>query len=179
MRTGVKSPSLVSDWESTGAMKAQRVITGSTLLSLVLETVACGLVLNLVWPAAASDWPQFLGPTRDAVYAGPALAEDWPREGPKMVWQADVGQGYSSPVVAEGRLVICHRLEDNLVVDCLEATTSTKQWTFRRLMQFSDGAHFDSGPRPTPTIKDSRVFVKGPRKLVCVDLRAESGLVKP
>ena len=107
-------------------MKARNVLAGSAFLNLAMGTVADSLVLTLVWPAAASDWPQFLGPTRDAVYAGPALAEDWPREGPKMVWQADVGQGYSSPVVAEGRLVICHRLEDNLVVDCLDAKTGTK-----------------------------------------------------
>jgi hypothetical protein len=45
--------------------------------------------------ALASDWPQFLGPTRDAVYAGPPLSEDWGKEGPRVVWKKDVGEGYS------------------------------------------------------------------------------------
>src|SRR5438128_10826629 len=40
------------------------------------------LVILWVAPAPASDWPQLLGPTRDAVYAGPALAEEWPSTGP-------------------------------------------------------------------------------------------------
>jgi outer membrane protein assembly factor BamB len=63
-------------------------------------------------------------------------------------------------------------LEDNLVVDCLDATTGTKHWTFRRLMQFTDGAHFDSGPRSTPTIKDGRVFAfNTDGYLVCLDLK--------
>src|SRR3954465_13617282 len=68
--------------------------------------------------AGASDWPQFLGPTRDAVYAGPALAQEWPAEGPRGVWSAATGEGYSSPVVSNGRVVLCHRLQDELLVAC-------------------------------------------------------------
>src|SRR5262245_11474847 len=87
-----------------------------------------GLALLTLWPSRASDWPQFLGPTRDAVYAGPALAEVWPPEGPPVVWKTTVGEGYSSPVVGENRLVICHRLGDELVVDCLDPKTGKKNW---------------------------------------------------
>jgi hypothetical protein len=32
--------------------------------------------------AFGQDWPQLLGPTGDAVYTGPVLAEEWPQEGP-------------------------------------------------------------------------------------------------
>jgi outer membrane protein assembly factor BamB len=110
-------------------------------------------------PATASDWPQLLGPTRDAVYAGPALAEDWPLTGPPIVWKADVGQGYSCPVVGEGRLIVCHRLGDQLVVDCRDPKTGDNLWTFKHDMKFQDGAYFDSGPRPTPTIKDGKVYI--------------------
>src|SRR5262245_38939114 len=46
--------------------------------------------------ANASDWPQLLGPTRDAVYAGTVLSEDWPKQGPPVLWQANVGEGYSN-----------------------------------------------------------------------------------
>lgn len=113
----------------------------------------------LVYPAVASDWPQLLGPTRDAVYAGPALAEEWPKAGPPVVWTVNVGEGYSNPVVGDARLVICHRLGENLVVDCLDPKTGSNQWSFKHPMKFQDGAHFDNGPRPTPAIKDGRVFV--------------------
>src|SRR5580765_3091098 len=52
--------------------------------------------------ACASDWPQFLGPTRNGVYAGTDLAESWPKEGPPVVWRKKVGQGFSGPAVSGG-----------------------------------------------------------------------------
>jgi hypothetical protein len=62
---------------------------------LLLFALACRSVHG-------SDWPHLLGPTRDAVYAGPALADKWPANGPRVVWKLDVGEGCSSPVVADG-----------------------------------------------------------------------------
>jgi outer membrane protein assembly factor BamB len=109
-------------------------------------------------PASASDWPQLLGPTSDAVYAGPPLAETWTTKN-KIVWQKNVGEGYSSPVVSQGRLVICHRIETNLVVECLEAGSGKPFWNFKHGMKFQDGASFDSGPRATPAIKDGKVYI--------------------
>lgn len=119
-----------------------------------------------------SDWPQLLGPTRDAVYAGPALAEKWPADGPRVVWKLDVGEGYSSPVIAEGRLVQCHRLDDQLHVECLDPATGTRHWTFKHAMSFRDGASFDHGPRPTPAIRGGKVYVHNTDGyLVCLDLK--------
>ncbi len=110
-------------------------------------------------PAVASDWPQLLGPTRDAVYAGPALAEMWPKNGPPVIWTISLGEGYSNPIVGEGRLVICHRIGDELLVDCLDPRSGRKHWGFKHAMKFQDGAYFDSGPRPTPAIRNGKVFV--------------------
>lgn len=120
----------------------------------------------------ASEWPQLLGPTRDGVYAGPALADRWPAEGPRVVWKRDVGEGYSSPVIADGRLIQCHRLGDQLQVECLDPATGGSHWTFRHEMKFRDGASFDHGPRPTPAIRDGRVYVHNTDGyLVCLDLK--------
>jgi outer membrane protein assembly factor BamB len=118
-----------------------------------------------------SDWPQLLGPTRNAVYAGPALSENW-TDNSRVVWQRDVGEGYSSPVISEGRLVICHRLSTNLVVECLDAKDAKPQWKFTHGMKFQDGAYFDSGPRPTPSIQGDKVFVHNTDGyLVCLDFK--------
>ena len=124
-----------------------------------MKELILGILLLLSVSTRASDWPQLLGPTRDAVYAGPPLAETWPAEGPPIVWKIDVGEGYSNPIVGENRLIICHRLGTNLVVDCLDPRTAQKHWTFTHGMKFQDGAYFDSGPRPTPTIRDGKVFI--------------------
>ena len=121
--------------------------------------------------AGASEWPQFLGPTRDAVYAGPALAQEWPAEGPRVVWSAATGEGYSSPVVSNGRVVLCHRLEDELLVACYEMLTGKTNWVAKFPTTFRDGVGFDSGPRPTPTIKDGKVFFSNTDGyLACLDL---------
>src|SRR5580765_7509299 len=101
-------------------------------------------------PSRASDCPQLLGPTRDAVYSGPPLLEKWPANGPAVVWSRAVGEGYSNPVLVGDRLVFCHRLDTNLIVECLESKTGKPQWKFTHGMKFQDGAYFDSGPRPTP-----------------------------
>ena len=55
--------------------------------------------------AAAEDWPQFLGPERNGVSRGPALAETWPAAGPRVVWRKAVGQGFAGPVVVQGRVL--------------------------------------------------------------------------
>src|SRR5205085_1488707 len=84
----------------------------------------------------------------------------------------EVGEGYSNPIVGEGRLVVCHRLGADLVVDCLDPKTGSKHWSFKHAMKFQDGAYFDSGPRPTPAIKNGKVFVHNTDGyLACLDLK--------
>ncbi len=139
-----------------------------------IRPLALGLFLLAVGssPLPASDWPQLLGPTSDAVYAGPALAEQWPKEGPRVAWSADIGEGYSSPIVGDGNVVICHRRGDNLIVDCRDAKTGQARWSFEHAMKFQDGAYMDSGPRPTPTIRHGKVFVHNTDGyLACLDLK--------
>ncbi|MDB6033085.1 MAG: outer rane biosis protein BamB [Verrucomicrobiales bacterium] len=129
------------------------------------------LTVLIARAALASDWPQLLGPTRDAVYAGPSLNLDWPKDGPPVLWSVDVGQGYSCPVISNGKVVQCHRLGDDLVVSCLELQTGKMVWEQKHPMKFQDGAYFDSGPRPTPAIKDGRVYVfNTDGYLLCLDL---------
>ncbi|HKX62797.1 MAG TPA: PQQ-binding-like beta-propeller repeat protein, partial [Verrucomicrobiae bacterium] len=140
----------------------------------VVAPLLCALVSFQT--LAAPDWPQLLGPTRDAVYAGPTLAEAWTDRN-KVVWQKDVGEGYSSPVVSEGRVILCHRLGTNLIVECFNAADGVSAWRFSHGMKFQDGAHYDSGPRPTPAIADNRVFVHNTDGYVaCLDLKTGNRL---
>ena len=73
-----------------------------------LVTVLCSLA-SLGAPALtrAQDWPQWRGPNRDGISTEKNLLKEWPAGGaPKVVWQVDnVGVGYSSVVVKDGRVV--------------------------------------------------------------------------
>jgi outer membrane protein assembly factor BamB len=111
--------------------------------------------------ALAADWPQFLGPTRNGIYPGPVLAESWPKEGPPVVWQRKVGQGFSGPTVSGGKLILFHRIDDNEVVECLDAKTGKFLWKTDYPTAYQDDFGFDPGPRATPTLMDGRVYTFG------------------
>ncbi|HKB42287.1 MAG TPA: alcohol dehydrogenase, partial [Gemmataceae bacterium] len=69
----------------------------------------CGGLLALglvVVPASAADWPQFLGPGRNAHSRETGLVRTFPKKGPPVVWEKEVGEGFSGPVVAGGRLIL-------------------------------------------------------------------------
>jgi len=119
----------------------------------------------------AGDWPQFLGPTRDGVYAGSDLAAVWPKEGPPVVWRKNIGQGFSGPAVADGKLILFHRLEDKEVVACLDARTGEPKWTKDYPTAYQDDFGFDEGPRATPCVAEGRVFTFGAEGMLsCLNL---------
>src|SRR5438067_1902320 len=62
--------------------------------------------------ARGSDWPQFLGPTRNGVAADSDVRADWPAGGPAKLWERPVGRGWSGPVVVDGKLILFHRVEN-------------------------------------------------------------------
>jgi outer membrane protein assembly factor BamB len=113
-------------------------------------------------PAAGGrDWPQFLGLTRDGVYAGKDLAETWPAGGPKVLWTKKVGAGWSGPVVAGGKLILFHRVGDKETVDCLEAESGKVIWKGDYDTAYQDDFGFDPGPRSTPAIDGGHVYTFG------------------
>lgn len=118
-----------------------------------------GWVVSAAEPGA--DWPQFLGPTRNNVYAGKDLAAAWPAGGPKILWQHKLGAGWSGPVVSGGKLLLFHRVGDKETVECLEAATGKPVWNKDYETQYHDDFSFDEGPRGTPAIEDGRVYTFG------------------
>ena len=61
------------------------------------------LLLAPLW-LAAEDWPQFRGPNHDGISREKNWLADWPEPGPKRLWEAQVGIGFSSVAVANGRV---------------------------------------------------------------------------
>ncbi|KAF0178716.1 MAG: Pyrrolo-quinoline quinone [Limisphaerales bacterium] len=128
-------------------------------MHLTARTCLCLLGSALVLPAA--DWPQFLGPTRNAAYAGTDLADAWPKEGPPVAWQKKLGSGWAGPVAADGKVVVFHRVANEEFVECLEARTGRELWKQPFATSYTDNFGFDNGPRATPCIAGGRVFVFG------------------
>ncbi|MBN1422123.1 MAG: hypothetical protein JXP34_25340, partial [Planctomycetes bacterium] len=97
-------------------MRGGRGAIGSAVL-------ACGLACvcaRPAWPAQAAPsprdgliaspepgWPQFRGPRRDGICDETGLLDRWPEAGPPLVRRIDgLGRGWSSPIIAGGRLFI-------------------------------------------------------------------------
>ncbi|HLW77416.1 MAG TPA: PQQ-binding-like beta-propeller repeat protein [Bryobacteraceae bacterium] len=123
------------------------------LLSIALIAAFLGTI--------AADWPQFLGPTRNGVYAGADLAPAWPASGPPILWRETIGAGFAAPVVASGKLILFHRLNGKEIVDCLNAATGDRIWSYDYPTTYRDDFGFDEGPRSAPTIADGAVYTFG------------------
>jgi outer membrane protein assembly factor BamB len=125
----------------------------------------------LLLGAAGADWPQFLGPTRNGVSPETGLMKTWPAKGPPVVWQRDVGEGFSGPVVAGGRLVLFHRVGDEEVVECLDAATGKAHWKTATPTDYLDSYGKGNGPRATPLIAGGKVYTLGVDGLLqCLNL---------
>ncbi len=122
----------------------------------LLRVLFIGHALNFA--ASAQDWPQFLGPTRNGVFAGTNLAPSWPKEGPPIVWSKKTGDGYSGPVVAGGKLILFHQLGPRDTIECLDAATGKTVWTADYPTSYQDDFDRGDGPRATPAIAGGRVF---------------------
>ena len=118
----------------------------------------------------AQDWPQFLGPTRNGKYAGTDLTTVLPKAGPPVVWKKAIGQGFSGPVVFEGKLILFHRVHDKEAVECLDAGTGKEIWRFEYVTRYRDDFGFDEGPRSTPLVANGRVYTFGAEGMLhCLD----------
>jgi outer membrane protein assembly factor BamB len=105
--------------------------------------------------ALVGDWPQFLGPTRNGVSADPV---GWP---PVVLWKKDAGEGFAAPVVAAGKAILFYRANGKEVVDCMDASSGAKVWSYDYPTTYRDDFGFDEGPRSAPTIADGAVFTFG------------------
>ncbi len=122
--------------------------------------------------ARSADWPQFLGPDRNGTSIETGLLTSWPKEGPPLLWEKEIGAGFSGPVIAGERLILFHRLENEEIVACLDAATGKQSWQFKYPTNYRDDFGFDEGPRSTPLIAGMHVYALGAEgRLHCLDLK--------
>ena len=67
-----------------------------TTFRCFLLTIVASLCLV---PAFAGDWPRFLGPNGDGKSNETGLDLSWPETGPPLVWEVEVGDGYTMPAM--------------------------------------------------------------------------------
>ncbi|MFQ5670261.1 MAG: PQQ-binding-like beta-propeller repeat protein [Acidobacteriota bacterium] len=142
-----------------------------------------GLVLGGVMAAAfaagggdgrGQDWPQYRGPERTGVSEETGLLSDWPQEGPRVVWRAPLGEGYSGVSVVGGKVYTMYGRDGGEFVACLDAGDGHELWT--RRLDANHPSQQGGGPRSTPTVRGGMVYALGAAGKLAA-LRADSGQV--
>jgi outer membrane protein assembly factor BamB len=101
----------------------------------------------------ASDWPQWRGPeangiSREAAWSSQSLAAA------RVLWRAEVGKGFSSLSVADGRAYTMGNSSGQDTVFCLDAASGKQLWTFSYPCALGEYP----GPRATPTVDGELVY---------------------
>ena len=145
--------------------------------------VAGGLATILVaaifttTPILADDWPQWGGPNRDIVWREKGIVDVLPTKGllPR-VWAKPIGEGYSGPAVANGRVYVMDRIkkEGNERVLCFDAADGKILWTHPYRVQYT--VDYPAGPRMTPLVDEGKLYTIGTMgHMFCFD--AETGTI--
>jgi outer membrane protein assembly factor BamB len=123
---------------------------------------------------SGSDWPCFLGPTGDSVSTEKGIVSPWPKEGPRLIWQRALGEGYCMPTVSRGRIFLFDRIGNRARLRCCKSETGEPLWNFEYPSEYRDLYGYSGGPRCSPVVDGGRVYLYGAEgTLHC--LRVEDG----
>jgi outer membrane protein assembly factor BamB len=129
------------------------------------------LSLLCVLSLRAADWPEFMGPTRDQVSTETGLLDTLPIQGPPLLFDKPVGQGYSAPSVLGDTLVVHHRVGNQEIVEACDARTGLTLWKQGYKSDYRDPFGYNNGPRCAPLLVEGRCFTLGAEGvLLCLDL---------
>jgi outer membrane protein assembly factor BamB len=139
----------------------------------------------------ADEWPQWLGPQRDAVWRETGIIEKFPADGLQFRWRVPIGGGFAGPAVADGRVYVTDRQLAKGAINPTNPFARGETSGSERVLCLNEGGgeivwqheyacpytvSYSSGPRTTPTVHDGRVYTLGTEgNLLCLD--AEKGAV--
>jgi hypothetical protein len=127
-----------------------------------LSLLACVAVFLSVGSVWAQDWPQWRGPNRDGV-----VQINAPRSWPAALttkWNVEVGEGYASPLLADGRILQFARQGDDEVAMALDLESGKVLWRQSYAAPYEptqSAARHGKGPKSTPLYYDGRFYTFG------------------
>ena len=129
----------------------------STKARLCVRVGAWVILVSLaggVRAAPAAEWAQWRGPSRDGLSSEAGWQATWGADGPKVLWRANVGIGFSSCSIAGGRVYTIGNIDKKDIVWCLNADTGKPVWQHTYPCRL--GTH--KGSRMTPTVDGDAVY---------------------
>jgi outer membrane protein assembly factor BamB len=121
------------------------------------------LLITSAQPIAAQEWNQWRGPTRNGSVDVRNSPTSWPKEF-KSVWSVEVGEGYSSPVVSNGRVFVHSRRDPEETITAINLVDGKTVWQQKYSAAFQKNqyaAEMAKGPHATPLVIGNRLFTLG------------------
>lgn len=117
------------------------------------------------------DWPQWQGQARTATSAETGLLPSWPKEGPPLAWKiTGIGDGYSTPSIAAGRIFTMGNRANSEYVIALDEKNGKELWATSTGAVRANGGGYP-GPRCTPTVDGNVLYALGLNgDLLCLDV---------
>ena len=132
-------------------MNKARLLTGFILLFFVAPAVS------------AQEWTQWRGPSRDGSVSAKTAPAAWP-ESLQRSWRVEIGEGYSSPVVAGGRAFVHGRRDPEEIVASINLADGKIVWQQKYQSEFKKNQYaveMAKGPHATPLVIGNRLFTLG------------------
>ena len=130
----------------------------------VLRVVVASLMLLVAGKLVAADWPQWRGPQRNGLSQETGLLKQWPKEGPKLVWQVkQIGSGYSTPAIVGQRIyLLANQGLENEFVQARTIADGKQIWA-TRIGKVGNPDQQPNYPaaRSTPTVDGQSLYALG------------------
>jgi outer membrane protein assembly factor BamB len=96
--------------------------------------------------AAKGDWSRWRGPNGDGISQETGLLDQWPEEGPPLLWKVKgLGNGFASVSVANGRIFSMGKKEGGTHIICRKVEDGSELWS-------TEIGERGNDPNCTPTV---------------------------
>jgi outer membrane protein assembly factor BamB len=132
-------------------------------MSSIIKIVLFFCMVSTVF--ADENFSQWRGPERDGKYPQTKLLQQWPTQGPNLVWSATgFGEGYSSVAVTSDGIYLTGMIDGNGHLFALNKN-GKERWRKLYGPEWQDG---HDGARSTPTVIGEKIYImSGQGKAVC------------
>jgi outer membrane protein assembly factor BamB len=131
----------------------------------------CTLFFLTILIACAQPWSSYLGPNGNGTAEGD-IPLKIQKEGPKVLWEAEIGHGCSSFSIADGRALTVGNKDDQDTLWCFDAKSGEVLWK-KTYSEPLAPKYYDGGPGATPTIHGGLVYnLSKSGRLSCHDLKS-------
>ena len=132
---------------------------------MVNRIVSLGILIGFLGTGAgrADDWPQWRGPDRTGLSKEKGLLKEWPKDGPKLLWEIkDIGGGFSTPAVVGDRIYLMADRDGEEFALALKVADGKEVWA-TKVGKVGKNIAFAQypGTRSTPTVDGDRIYVLG------------------